>query len=254
MGKMRIVKRQKVCYDRENKDVRQIMIFHGFQKMTMLDYPGHVACTLFTAGCNFRCPFCHNATLVTSITKDDLHTEEEILTYLRKRRGILDGVCITGGEPLMQTDLKAFIIKVKELGLMVKLDTNGSNPSLLKELIEEGLLDYVAMDIKNAPNKYALTAGLDQVDMEAIRQSVDILKGCNIPYEFRTTIVPEYHTASDIEEIAKWLSGCYGYFLQQFVDSGCTIRNNLHAYAPSAMMELLQITKKYVPNAQLRGV
>ena len=230
------------------------MKFYGFQKMTMLDYPGLVACTLFTAGCNFRCPFCHNAPLVTEITGDDVHTEEDVLAYLTKRKGIIEGVCITGGEPLLHSDLASFIQKLKSLGLKVKLDTNGSDPVRLKQLIDGGLIDYVAMDIKNCSEKYGVTIGADDFDMAPIRESILLLKEGKIPYEFRTTVVPEFHTAQDMEKLAEMIEGAEHYYLQQFVDSGNVIMPNLHAYAPGAMGELLEIVKKYVPNAQLRGL
>ena len=230
------------------------MKFHGFQKMTMLDYPGRVACTLFTAGCNFRCPFCHNAPLVTQVTENDIHTEEEILAYLNKRRGIIDGVCITGGEPLLQPELPSFIQKVKALGLKVKLDTNGYNPTALRALIDANLLDYVAMDIKNCSARYGETVGVSNFDITPILDSISLLREGRVSYEFRTTVVPEFHTAKDLEELAKMIEGDSPYFLQQFVDSGCVIESNLHAYAPGAMRELLEIVKKYVTNAQLRGV
>ncbi len=230
------------------------MKFHGFQKMTMLDFPGQVACTLFRAGCNFRCPFCHNAPLVTHIGGDDIHTEEEVLAYLAKRRGIIEGVCITGGEPLLQPELTSFIRKIKELGLKVKLDTNGYDPQALKKLLDANLLDYVAMDVKNCPARYGETVGIQNFDMAPILESISILTEGKIPYEFRTTVVPEYHSARDMEELAKMLSGAPRYYLQQFVDSGNVLVPNLHAYAPSAMSHLLEIVKKYVPNAQLRGV
>ena len=230
------------------------MVFHGFQKMTMLDYPGHVACTLFTAGCNFRGPFCHNEPLVTHVIGNDVHTEEEVLAYLERRRGIIDGVCITGGEPLLQPELASFIMKVKELGFKVKLDTNGYDPVALKSLIDANLLDYVAMDVKNCPSRYGETVGVQNFDITPILESIDLLREGRVPYEFRTTVVPEFHTAQDIEALAQMIEGDSSYFLQQFVDSGCVIESNLHAYAPSAMKELLEIVKKYVPYAQLRGV
>ncbi|MGN1117523.1 MAG: anaerobic ribonucleoside-triphosphate reductase activating protein, partial [Acutalibacteraceae bacterium] len=165
------------------------MKIYGLQKMTLLDFPGKVACTLFTGGCNFRCPFCHNARLVTELDKDEVYSEEEIFEYLRKRVGILDGVCITGGEPLMNADIADFITKVRELGYAVKLDTNGSYPETLKNLIDRGLVDYIAMDIKNTPEKYAQTIGVKKFDFTPIKKSIEIIMQSGVPYEFRTTVV-----------------------------------------------------------------
>ena len=196
------------------------MVISGMQKLTLLDYPGKTACLLFTQGCNFRCPFCHNASLVVNIPKEAEISEDEFFKFLQKRKGILDGVCVSGGEPLLQPDIELFIRKIKDMGFAVKLDTNGSFPDKLIHLVEEGLVDYVAMDIKNSPETYVLTAGVDVLDMEAIRGSVLYLKDGNIPYEFRTTVVKHYHSKEGFEEIGKWLVGADKYFLQNFVDSG----------------------------------
>ncbi len=226
----------------------------GFQKMTMLDYPGKVACTVFTGGCNFRCPFCHNALLVTEIDEDNLWEESEIIEYLYKRKGIIDGVCITGGEPLMQKDIAEFIGKVKETGLPVKLDTNGSYPQKLKSLVADGLVDYVAMDIKNSKAKYPLTVGIPGYDIGKIEESVEFLLSDAVDYEFRTTVVRELHTADDIAEIADWISGAKRYFLQGFVDSGNLIGENLSAYRPQEMVEICSRAQEKLPNTVLRGV
>ena len=172
--------------------------------MTMLDFPGKIACTIFTAGCNFRCPFCHNAPLVTHIDGQEF-SQEEILSYLNKRKGMLDGVCITGGEPLLQKDIKDLIIKIKELGYAVKLDTNGSFPDVLKSLVSQNLIDYVAMDVKNSPSKYALTADASESVVEKVDESIKFLLSGAIPYEFRTTVVKEFHTPTDFEEIYRLL-------------------------------------------------
>ncbi len=229
------------------------MIFHGFQKMTMLDFPGYVAATLFTAGCNFRCQFCHNALLVTKIDNDITFSEEEILKYLNKRKGIVDGICITGGEPLMHSDLAEFIAKVKELGFLVKLDTNGTFPGKLKNLIDKKLVDYVAMDIKNSPEKYSLTAGAD-IDMDSIYNSIGILLENKVPFEFRTTVVKELHSDDDFEKIGKLIEGAPKYFLQQYVDS----ENNIfQGYTPCNREEtetFQSIVRKYVKSAEIRGV
>lgn len=230
------------------------MNFNGFQKLTLLDYPGKVACTLFLAGCNFRCPFCHNAFLVTDIDNSIVFLEEEVLSYLKKRKGILEGVCITGGEPLLHNDLEDFIKKVKDLGLCVKLDTNGSMPDRLKELIEKGLLDYVAMDIKTCPDKYPLVAGVSNLDVSPILKSVEILKKNLVPYEFRTTIVKELHTTQDIEKIGEWIKGAPKYFLQNFVDSGNLIESNLHEHDKETLEKMVKIARTFVPNAEIRGI
>ncbi len=230
------------------------MVIHGFQKMTMLDFPGRVACTVFTAGCNFRCPFCHNALLVTRTQEGTVISEEEIFSYLEKRRGILDGVCITGGEPLLQKDLESFIRRIRSMGLAVKLDTNGSDPEKLLYLINEGLLDYVAMDIKNCPEKYPETCGLEKMDMDAIRESVRVLMEGRVPYEFRTTVVDGYHDSEAMEKLGAFIRGAQQYYLQAFVDSGDLIGENLTGVGREKLGEFLITVRKYVPNAQIRGI
>lgn len=225
----------------------------GLQKLTLLDFPGKTACTVFTAGCNFRCPFCHNASLVTHIEDAPSLTEEEFFKFLKKRQGILDGVCITGGEPTLQPDLEEFITKIKDLGYEVKLDTNGYNPEILKRLIEKGLLNYVAMDIKNSPSSYGKTVGIESFNLSPIEESIDILKNNDVDYEFRTTVVKELHTPEDIVNIGKWISGAKKYFLQGFVDSGDLIKNGLHGYNKNEMDKLVKLLKKDVPTAALRG-
>ncbi len=196
------------------------MVFGGFQKLTLLDFPGTVACTLFTKGCNFLCPFCHNAPLVNRLSEAADYTEESVLDFLKKRRGILEGVCITGGEPLLHPELPDFIRRVKALGYRVKLDTNGSFPSRLKALLREGLLDYAAMDVKNSFPKYDLTAGTDRLSLSDIEESIDLLLEGSIPYEFRTTVARELHTREDIAAIAERIAGAERYFIQNFADSG----------------------------------
>ncbi len=230
------------------------MKFNGFQKLTLLDYPTKVACTLFTAGCNFRCPFCHNASLVTHIENDYVYDEDEILDFLEKRQGILDGVCITGGEPLLQEGIGDFIERVKELGYSVKLDTNGSFPEKLIELAESKLIDYVAMDIKNCKEKYARTAGITDLQIRNIEKSVEFLLSGKIPYEFRTTVVSQFHTPQDIEEIAKWIKGADKYFLQNFVDSGDLIEEGLCAVSPETMQNMRAKAAKFIPNVEVRGI
>lgn len=230
------------------------MKIYGLQKMTLLDFPGKVACTLFTGGCNFRCPFCHNARLVTELDKDEVYSEEEIFEYLRRRVGILDGVCITGGEPLMNADIADFITKVRELGYAVKLDTNGSYPETLKNLIDRGLVDYIAMDIKNTPEKYAQTIGVKNSDFTPIKKSIKIIMQSGVPYEFRTTVVKEFHSVSDIEEIAKMIEGAQGYYLQNFVDSGNLIGSDLSPVSKEEIEKMHEKATQYVVFSQLRGV
>lgn len=227
---------------------------HGFQKMTMLDFPGKVACTAFTAGCNFRCPFCHNASLVTKINNEEIYSQEEIFDYLNKRKGVLDGICITGGEPLLYDGIVEFIKKARELGLLVKLDTNGSFPEKLKYLIDNGLVDYVAMDIKNSKEKYAETIGLKEYDLSNVEKSVAILLEGKVEYEFRTTIVAEYHTTQDIVAIGNWIKGAKRYFLQNFVDSGNLIGSDMHAVSKDFMKELQIEAAKFVEKVELRGI
>lgn len=227
------------------------MKISGLQKLTLLDYPGKMACTVFTYGCNFRCPFCHNALLVTEENSDSI-SEDEFFSFLKKRQGILDGVCISGGEPTLQKDLPEFISKIKALGYCVKLDTNGSYPLIVKKLIEENLIDYVAMDIKNSPARYDITCGC-QVDIDAVKQSVSIIKQSGIAHEFRTTTVKEYHKAEDFEAIADWIEGSR-YFLQHFENSGNLIGENLTALSKEEMAEIAGKIRKKLPDVQLRGV
>lgn len=230
------------------------MNFSGFQKLTLLDYPEHVACTLFTKGCNFRCPFCHNARLVTEGNEDEQYGEDMVLSYLKKRVGILDGVCITGGEPLLHKELPDFIRKVKALGYQVKLDTNGSFPGILKSLVNEGLLDYVAMDVKNAMERYGETIDVPDFDTAPIEESIDFLLEGHVAYEFRTTVVAEFHTTQDIVSIAKRIQGAPKYFLQNFVDSGCLIGENLHSVDKNVMENMQNAARKHLSEVSLRGL
>ena len=224
----------------------------GFQKMTMLDYPGKVACTVFTHACNLRCPFCHNAPLV--VGEYTPVSEEEILTYLKKRKGILDGVCITGGEPLLQKDIRSFIERVRALGLSVKLDTNGTFPEKLRELIDAGLVDYVAMDVKNSPARYAETTGLSTLDLAPIEESIRILKENRVPYEFRTTVVRELHSEADMQAIGAWLAGAERYFLQQFTDSGALLGEGYSAHDEGTLKTFADIVRPYIPAVATRGI
>lgn len=228
------------------------MKISGLQKLTLLDYPGKMACTVFTYGCNFRCGFCHNALLVTEENSDNI-SEDEFFSFLKKRQGILEGVCITGGEPTLQPDLREFITKVRSLGYAVKLDTNGTNPRLLKSLIDENLLDYVAMDIKHSPDKYDFICGCE-VDIDSIKESVSIIIDSGIDHEFRTTTVREYHTAEDFDAIAEWIKGDSKYFLQHFKDSGNLIGDNLSPLNQEEMTAYAEAIRNKVPNVALRGV
>lgn len=222
----------------------------GLQKLTLLDFPGHVACTVFLQGCNFRCPFCHNAPLVLGT---DAISEDEVLRFLKKRQGLLDGVAITGGEPLLSKGLDALLEKIKALGYRVKLDTNGSFPDRLRELIDRRLVDYVAMDIKNTREKYARTAGAEGI-LPAVEESVTVLLQGLVPYEFRTTVVDELHEPEDFAAIGRWLSGAQAYFLQAFVDSGSLLGAGMHA-ASKEKMELCRAeAAKHLSNVQIRGL
>lgn len=229
------------------------MIFNGFQKMTLLDFPGKVACTLFTGGCNFRCPFCHNAVLVENPELAEEISEQFVLDFLKKRQGLLDGVCITGGEPLLQSDLEQFIIKVKEMGYAVKLDTNGSYPEKLISLCEKGLIDYVAMDVKSSMEKYPLCTGIKDYNTAKVEQSIDYLLRGRIDYEFRTTVADELHTPEDIEILAKRIEGAKRYFLQNFVDSGNILGENLSPVPHEKLVFMRSIASKYVQNCEIRG-
>lgn len=232
----------------------RVLVFNGLQKLTLLDFPGKVACTLFTAGCDFRCPFCHNASLVYRDDKLETFTDDEILDFLRKRKGILEGVAITGGEPMLNSGLADFMKKVRELGYAVKLDTNGSYPDRLADVIESGLADKVAMDIKNSKEKYGLTVGIPDYDIKPVEESVDILLNCKIDYELRTTVTADFHEESDFEKIGTWIKGAKAYFLQNFVNSGELIDENIKGVSPEEMNGFLAVVRKYIPDAQLRGV
>ena len=228
----------------------------GIQKLTLLDYPGVVACTVFTAGCNFRCPFCHNAMLVLPEQIDDeCLTDDEVFGFLKKRRGVLGGVAVTGGEPLLHADMPEFLARVKELGYKIKLDTNGSNPELLSEIVKNKLVDRVAMDIKNAPEEYARTIGLKSFDIAPVERSKEMLLRGDIDYEFRTTVVKGIHTKESLIGAAKWIEGAKEYYLQQFKDSGNLILpDGLSAYDEKQMHALADAVRDYVPTVEVRGV
>ncbi len=228
----------------------------GIQKLTLLDYPGVVACTVFTAGCNFRCPFCHNSSLVLPEQIDDNFLEDdEVFEFLKKRRGVLDGVAVTGGEPLLNIDIADFLVKVKSLGYKIKLDTNGSNPALLSDIIRNKLVDRVAMDIKNAPADYAKTVGMASIDISAVERSKEILLSGSIDYEFRTTVVKGIHTRESLLLAAEWIRGAREYYLQQFKDSGNLILpEGLTAYNEKEMEALADAVREIVPTVSVRGI
>jgi pyruvate formate lyase activating enzyme len=227
------------------------MVLAGLQKLTLLDFPGKVACTVFTGGCDLRCPFCQNSGLLTG--EGERIPESELLAFLKKRQGILDGVCITGGEPLLQPELPALLRSIRALGFSVKLDTNGTHPDRLEALLAEGLLDYVAMDIKNCPARYSETAGVP-VDLAVIARSMALLRGSGIPYEFRTTVVREFHTPADLTDLAGWLRPEEPWFLQQFRPGETVLAPGLHPWEDAEMTGFLQEVKTIHPAAQLRGL
>ena len=226
--------------------------FVGMEKLSLVDFDSKIVCTLFSSGCNFNCAFCHNSPLIKEV-KDNYLKFEEIIAYLKSRKNMLDGVCITGGEPTLMDDLKEKIIQIKELGLLVKLDTNGTNPRILKELIEEKLIDYVAMDVKSAPEVYEGCCGTS-VDMSSISESVMFLKEGRVPYEFRTTVVSELHSADHIRRMGEFLQGADKLFLQNYVDSPEVLTKNLHPLPLATLEEYKNILKCYIPNTFIRGI
>ena len=229
------------------------MLIHGLQKMTLLDYPGYVACTVFLNGCDFRCPYCHNFELVDGTAKPIME-DEEFFAFLGKRKGLLDGVCISGGEPLLHKDIDVFIRKIREMGFKVKLDTNGYHPDMLKTLIDEGLLDYIAMDIKNSFAKYPITTGTPDIDTSIIKNSISIIMNSGVDYEFRTTVVGGLHSENDFEQMGEALQGAKGYFLQQFTMRDTVPDSTLYSPSADDLGNYLKIARKHVDSAQLRGV
>ena len=223
----------------------------GLQKLTLLDFPGRLACTAFTVGCNFRCPWCHNGSLVrrTAETFD----ASELLAFLRKRRGVLDGVCISGGEPLLHDTLADTLRAVKDLGYAVKLDTNGSFPDKLRQLVEDGLVDYVAMDVKNCREHYGVTAGVPDLDVSPMVESVSYLLSEPVEFEFRTTVVGQFHNRENMEALARWIAGAKRYFLQSFVDGETLLSRGCTGLSPQEMEDLRQVVLPWVPGAELRG-
>ncbi len=225
----------------------------GLQKTTLLDYPGHVAATVFLGGCNFRCPFCHNSGLIGRDAKA-LFTEEDIFNFLRKRKGILEGVCITGGEPTLEGDLELFIKKIRDFGYLVKLDTNGYRPVVLKNLVSKGLLDYVAMDIKAGRENYSKAAGVSGLRIKNIEESAACLLSGIIPYEFRTTAVKGIHSPEDFQDIGRWLAGCSHYYLQNYVDSDQVLYPGYQSFTKKELEGFLNILKPFIPNSRMRGI
>ena len=229
------------------------MVIHGLQKMTLLDFPGVVACTVFLGGCDFRCPFCHNSELL-DMSAPGVMDSDELLRFLGSRTGILDGVAITGGEPTLRKDLPELMEKIRSMGFKVKLDTAGYHPDMLKRVLDAGLADYVAMDIKNSKDRYAETVGLPIVDISKIEQSVELLKTSGVEYEFRTTVLRNFHDEASFKAIGEWIEGAEKYYLQGFVDRETVVYSGFTAYSRPEMERLLDIVKPYVKNAEIRGV
>ncbi len=225
----------------------------GLVKMTLLDFPGYVACTVFLEGCNFRCPFCHNADMAEAKSPDRI-TDEELFRFLKKRQGILDGVCVSGGEPLMTDGVFDFLKKIKDMGYKIKLDTNGSFPEKLKKAVQSGLCDYVAMDIKNAPSKYGLTSGSEKIVFNNVKESIDFLKSADIPHEFRTTVVKDFHTKEDVAEIANIIGADEKYFIQPFRDRETVLQPGLSEFENEEIKILLAAAREYAPKTCVRGV
>ena len=231
------------------------MLISGLQKLTLLDFPGRVACTVFTGGCNFRCPFCHNAPLVIQERLVQDTTEENVLSFLQKRIGILDGVAVTGGEPLIHKDIDDFLKKIHDMGFAIKLDTNGYLPEHLEKIVSCGLVDKVAMDIKNAPDCYAETSGIADLDLSRIEETKNFLLSGTVDYEFRTTVVKGLHTEDSLLRAAEWIRGAKQYYLQQFKDSGDVIDiRNLGAFTEEEMRAFSHVVSSVIPNVQLRGL
>lgn len=227
------------------------MDFTGIDKMSILDYEDKISCVLFAPHCNFRCPFCHNG--LTVLDSEERIPFSSILAYLQKRKGMLDAVVVTGGEPTLLDDLKDKIIQIKNMGFLVKLDSNGTNPDIIKDLVKDNLIDYIAMDIKNSPEKYPLTTGVKFVDMDKIKKSIEFIKSCGIPYEFRTTLVSEYHSLEDMDKIGELVNGASQLYLQKFVDREGCIKKGLHEVPEDLANKFKDILVKYIGKVELRG-
>ena len=233
------------------------MLICGLSRLTLLDYPEHVGATIFTGGCNFRCPFCQNGDLVLDPASQERIPEEEILDFLKDRKGRLEGVCITGGEPTLQPDLESFICKIKEMGYLVKLDSNGYRPDVIKKLLNAGYLDYIAMDIKNSLTHYGETAGVGEMDdfaKKTISESIGLIMNSGIEYEFRTTVVKELHSEADFREIAEMLSGARAYYLQNYRESDAVIKKGFHGFTKEELEHFVSIIKPSVQKIGIRGV
>ncbi len=229
------------------------MIFHGLVKSTLLDYPNKLACTLFTGGCNFRCPFCQNSSLVLDPSSEPIIDPTELDTFLKKRVKYLDGVCITGGEPLLQKNVDDYCKYLKDLGYLVKIDTNGSFPKKLESLISKNLVDYIAMDLKSSKEGYSKAVGIANFNISQIEESVEILKNCNVNHEFRTTLVKELHGEKEIIGIGKWLNKNQKLYLQKFEDKGSNIANNLTGFNQNETKVIQNILKTYIDLVIIRG-
>ena len=229
------------------------MHIHGLQKLSMVDYPGKIAATVFTGGCNLRCPFCHNALLVTRLSESPRLEEADVLRFLKSRRGLLDGVVLTGGEPLLQPDAGDFLAQVKDMGFSVKLDTNGCYPQALARILASGSVNYVAMDIKNSPAKYADTAGIPGFDLSPVEESIRLIMGSGVDYEFRTTVTRELHCTEDFDAIGAWIRGAKRYFLQNFEDSGNLIGGDFHGFSEAEIRVLSRRAAPYVEYIGVRG-
>ena len=230
------------------------MQIHGLQKLTLLDFPGHIACTVFTGGCNFRCPFCHNGGLVIAPEKAPLIPEEEFFAFLKSRTGRLEGVAVTGGEPTVNGELPGFLKRIKEMGFAVKLDSNGQNPDMLETILKEGLADYVAMDIKNSRERYGETIGIPNFRTDRVERSVKLLMESGVSYEFRTTLTEELHDEASITAIGQWIAGAKAYFLQSYRDSEeILMPGKFHAPSKETLERYLEILRPLVPSVSLRG-
>ena len=245
-----IDKAKKYDVYKQEEDIR----IYGFQKLSLLDYPQKMSSLVFTGGCNFRCPFCHNRSLVFLNEQEGEIDPEYIFEYLEKRKKMLDGICISGGEPLLHPGLENFIRKIKDLGLLVKLDTNGSSYEKLKDLVEKGLVDYVAMDVKNIKSEYAKTIGLNEFDISEVEKCISYLKENHVDYEFRTTLVKEFHENVDFKLMGEWLRGAKNYYLQNFEDKDTCIRGGLHSLSKEEIKKKEAQARPYVENIGIRGI
>ncbi len=230
------------------------MKIYGLNKTTLLDYPGRVAATIFLGGCNFRCPFCQNSSLILDPGSQPEIPEEEVLSFLKKRKGILEGVCVTGGEPTLSPELPAFLKKIRTLGYPIKLDTNGTRPKLLKSLAEQELIQMTAVDIKACPDNYPSLCGMLHPDLNAVKETVEFLKNGTLDYEFRTTVVRELHSEKDFIEIGQWLSGAKAYYLQAYRDSGEVLQPGFSSYTREELMYFREILKRTIPLVEIRGI